>query len=336
MPMSTLAKAALAILLAATGSLAQISTDEARSLASQALGVSMDTARATTQDVGGRTWIELTTEDDLGRRLSARIDSSTGQLVSFYRDMPRPEAPPDKPLTNEEAKRAAASVAARFLPAGTTEIQWEVVDSDDFGVVLDGWGEPVGDPPRRGLSPHCRAIVSLADGSVCSYSQNIPDAADLIDPRVTAEEAMAAACAETGGRVTGEPPSLGQHGQELTWYVQVLLPPGDEEGSADPVGQAHATVLVDGLTGEVRRVEPSAGAVTPEASGASQTTQAPLRAPARTDLEPALHPRDAKERHRRQLLRVALPLGLALLVVAAMVGAVLYHRRMSASGGSRE
>ncbi|MBD3176607.1 MAG: hypothetical protein GF320_15610 [Armatimonadia bacterium] len=165
-----------------------------------------------------------------------------------------PEAPRTPvPLTVAEGAELASKEARRQLPEAADDLTWEAC-SGQFGglpeLAVAGHGPRLGDPPRHGLSPRCRASIRHATGEVASYQQYVPPTTDPLPVSLTPEQAGAIALAREGegAFVLDTGPTLWQSPGGLTWQVQVLT-----------AGGGLNTHSVDDESAEVRMTIPGGG-----------------------------------------------------------------------------
>jgi len=204
-------------------------------------------------DSPGRASVRFEADED-GRLLEVEIDALDGSLISYGRDTGPPDATADVRTSQAEAEATARDWMARYWrPGGTVgELRLRNTELRD-GNWVSYFIVEAGDPPRRIWGVGCSVHVSAADGRVVAYlrGRELP-ATELIDPKVTPEQAVASSM--TALKLTGYDechPVLTQAG-DVTLYYQVdfgvrpeHLPPGIEQ----PMGQALA--FVDAVTGEV-------------------------------------------------------------------------------------
>lgn len=261
---------AVVLLLLGVGVGADVTEEQALEAARRAIGSDLELIR--TRETG-----KYDPQYDLcvqskDARLLVSVDKRTGRLESYARQRPlwpgkQEGKPPPTVMSPDEAEEVAVAEARRLMGNDYDRLGERVRTMDtEYNTVKVEWPAlRVGDPPRWGVMPGCDVTVSLVDGRIVSFHSFVPECGEPIAPKVSADEALAAARRHLGNehaKKFGEPwLSQNEHGPgTLDWYVKLSTgcPPGTPvpgpDGRTEIVytsGAGLHLICVNALTGEI-------------------------------------------------------------------------------------
>ena len=264
----------------------ELTIDEARAVAEQAMGVSLSGAKVETRATTYADTLAIFELPPRGGRCSMYfVGLRSGRFLGYSVPRPSSHATDRAALTTEEALQVAKTEALTRMGDVAAKFEWQTHDSSPGYVEVAGIAPPVGDPPHLGLEPFCWVRVDRASGTVCSYRQYWPLRPDPVAPKVPREEAVRTAIKEFGepDARTGEV-TLHQPAGVPIWHVPVQSAHWPEQTYTGDDGIVYhagsdprsCVYRVDALTGEIVGADTYEGAAAerlaegvPEPSAAS-------------------------------------------------------------------
>jgi len=191
---------------------------------------------------------------DTGQEVRVMVELTDGVLGGYMRDGAwTSEGDPGPNVSAAEAERVAREEARRILGEQAENLTWKPIRTPSGrDYKFDADGPLLGDPPRRGLSPHVTVSVSDRDGMVISYSQIMPTEDAPIPVTVSRDEALRIATGRLvpGGHEIVREPYLYQRWGRVEWRFTVRAPrPADDPAAR--LGDAAYDFRIDAATGEV-------------------------------------------------------------------------------------
>jgi len=251
--MLTMALSALALWCA--GAAADITVDEARSLAARVTGYSLEAAevKESPNDIG-RMFYEFVLRDAKNLlMLTCWVDAVQGVVTGWTEAHDARLGDREPCQTADAALVRARNLSRRALGPDADRLAWTARPHGEDTWRVEGDGGPAGDPPRTGLTPMVLVDIEL-NGRVRMYSQIVPDGGPPIPTGVPLEAATAAAAKQLGiARAELQPqdtPRLRQRWGRLCWDLRFRDADAPLSGGRQRKDYPHYAT-VDAVTGEV-------------------------------------------------------------------------------------
>ncbi len=245
-----------AVIMSSIAAHADITIEEARTVAERAARGSLAGAEATRDETGGVATYHFRSKDAAGRKVGDYVvGASTGQLAYYELAPVRASrgGQSGEPITCDRALAIAEAEAERLGGSASAGVNWAVAPGRRGGWTVNGEGPLAGDPPRHGLSAEFTVDV-LPDGALLAYSQRLPDPARTGLPvSVTREQAIATAQSAVAQPtyLPVEEPRLFEGRDGVVWTVELGDPAAPAEGRGGKGQPPVYIVRIDAQTGAV-------------------------------------------------------------------------------------
>ncbi len=222
--------ASVLLLALVSGTRAEITADEARSLATGILSVDFSQSPCdVVEGIPGPSYEFGASHDGVAWR--AMVSSWNGKVSYDRTCCTVASRQGNGNVSPEQAEAVALAEAQRLLGSDIAQrLEWMPIDTtlgDTYH--MESVTKRVGEPPRSGTVPWCAVSVCRYCGAVVAFSQRVPSMLDLVAPAVTADEAVRIA-----GRSPDVPPgshpcvpSLEQNARypgSLDWHIRFVRP----------------------------------------------------------------------------------------------------------------